>query len=231
MDCRDWLCADGFLSFYHKNHERHGDDFADSCHNTGLWMMGEYINGTMSKQEMRSILKRGMESRWDGSTGHFIRYPGSDEVLNRDQCMFLVPLLFEADLPALALHLIQWHWGIMMPHWRDYIYNEQSWLGDRAECIDALMDRWGKHETSIIKNIGRLCWNEFKGAEKNRSAWYHISKAYYGDPLRAVVVFGSRRPETHEDDYPNLPPTPSINTPPPIYQPWLSVVPKYALAL
>ena len=188
--------------------------------------MGEYIAGDIEKAEMKAILEKGMRSRWDDDSGLFVRYPGSDEMLNRDQCMFLIPLLHEVGLSDIALHLEKWHIKFKLPHWTDFWHNQDTWWGARFEVLDALADRISKTETSIVKNVGRLCWNEFKGGDHNKCAWKHLKKAY--DPIRVMEIFGSRGPNTSEDDYPSLPTTPSINTWPPIYIPWRVVVPRYA---
>lgn len=225
MDIREWLAPDGFLSFYHRNHPEHGKDFPDSAHHTGYWLMMEYILGTMSKQELRRILRAGLVSRWDEETGHFLRYPGSDEVLNRDQCMFLIPLLFEMELGLLANHLLKWHLDYKAPHWKDFWFNEDTWLGSVFEIGDAIADRVSKRHTSIVKNVARLSWNEFKGGDRNDCAWKHLHKAY--DLNRSLEIYFSRRPATQEKDYVNLPTTPSILTPPPIYIPARKVLAKY----
>lgn len=229
MNVRDWLAPDGFLSFYHKNHEEHGKTpFPDSCHHTGYWLMGEYILKRMGKPELKRILEKGMKTRWDDETGHFLRYPGSDEVLNRDQCMFLIPLLYEVDLPAIAIHLRTWHldFNMTLPHWRDFWNNEDTWLGRVFEVGDALADRIKPSLTSIIKNVARLSWNEFKGGDYNKWAWVHLKASY--DLNRALEIYYSRGPGTPKSDYDNLPTTPSINTPPPIYLPWREVLKRYA---
>jgi hypothetical protein len=190
--------------------------------------MMEYILGTISKEEMRMILKRGMESRWDEELGRFLRYPGSDEDLNRDQCMFLIPLLYEVGMDAIALHLLTWHldYGLKLPHWKDFWFNEDTFMGRMFEIGDAIADRIKPSETSLVKNYARLAWNEFKGGDHNKCAWGHLKKAY--DIDRCLEIYFSRRPETGRDDYVNLPTTPSINTPPPIYIPAKKVVARYA---
>lgn len=228
MDCREWLSEDGFLSFYHKNNPEHGKPFADSCHHTGYWLMGEYLNGTMDRVELKRILDKGMRSRWSEDLGRFLRYPGSNEDLNRDQCMFLIPLLYEVGLDAIAIHMRTWHldFGLTLPHWKDFWDCEETFWGSVFETGDAIADRIKPNLTSIVKNIARLSWNEAKGGDRNECAWKHLKKAY--DIERALEIYYSRRPDTPKENYPNLPSTPSINTPPPIYLPWRVVIKKYA---
>jgi hypothetical protein len=229
MDIRKWLAPDGFLSFYHQAHEEHGvTPFPDSCHHTGYWLMMEYILGTIDKVELKAILDKGMRSRWNEDLGRFMRYPGSEEDINRDQCMFLIPLLYEVGMDAIALHLLTWHldYGLKLPHWKDFWYNEQTWWGRRFETMDAMADRIRPRETSVVKNLARLSWNEFKGGDRNDCAWKHIKKAQ--DPNRCLEIYFSRRPATQEEDYDNLPTTPGIQTPPPIYIPGKKVMKLYA---
>jgi len=228
MDVREWLSDDGFLSFYHKDHPEHGKPFADSCHNTGLWLMGEYIAGSMDRNELRRILEKGLSSR---ITEHgFLRYPGSNEYLNRDQVMFLIPLCYEVSLFESATIMRKKHmdFNLELPHWSDLFDNEDTWLGRMFEVGDALADRVNPRVTSIIKNVARLCWGEFKGSDHNSCAWKHLKAAM--DPYRAIEIFGSRRPETWESKYDELPYPLSIESPSPIYLPWKGVVRHYVLS-
>lgn len=249
----EWQDAHGFLSFHHKDHPRYGDDFADTVHNTCLWLMQEVLNEHMQIFEVRERLEKFLALT--RTANGYVRYPGSWETLNRDQLTPLIPLMRwcgmdkEAD-KIIELHAtdISPHWkpyfhdkhfllgkaydlfeklfgNFLMPHWRDHFYQESSILGYVFECLDSVSDWFSNSESSQVKNICRLIWASARG-EKNRLACFLFRLKI--DAYRVMEIYGSRTPYTPRDMYDTLPhEEPGVLTPPPIYLGFDKLVKKY----
>lgn len=229
MDVREWLAPDGFLSFYHKDHPRYGEPFSDTTDSTAIWLLCEKMCGTMGDDEINLILEKGIGNRFDGDV--FLRYPGADTPMKRDQLDYFVPLLRLMGRDSLANHLVKKYGGTLLPHHKDHLYNEDTWLGRRADELDAWIDTFGDGSMpSLMNNIARYVYSAYMGEPRKRAV--RIFKRRW-DPHFVMVVYGARTPETEAgkkgDELVAIRKKvyaqavkygPGINTPPPIYQNW-----------
>ena len=191
-DCREWLAEDGFLSFYHKDHPKHGKEFSDTVDSTAIWLLQATLNASIGKREIREILGRGIESRWDGLS--FVRHPGADTPMKRDQLDYFVPLLRMHNKGKLADILVEEYGGYLLPHHRDHLYARNTWLGRRADELDAWVDGIGEGSMpSLMNNIARYVVHSARGCRRRRAV--SLFKERW-DPWFVMVVYGARRPET-----------------------------------
>lgn len=235
-DCREWLAEDGFLSFYHKDHPRHGDPFSDTVDSTAIWLLGQWFTNQMGTREIKAILSRGIESRWDGLT--FERYPGADTPMKRDQLDYFVPLLRLTGRNNLADALVEEYGGTLLPHHRNHLYARNTWLGRRVDELDAWVDGIGDGSMpSLMNNIARYVMASNRGVPLRRAV--KLFKERW-DPWFVMVVYGARTPETeagkkgeelvqirwkvYQDA---MTYGASMVTPPPIYLGWDKVFRRY----
>jgi len=219
-----WTEETGFLSFYHKFHQKHGEPFADCVDSTAIWLTVELLNGA-PKSTINQILYKGLKARKvDDISGRVKRYPGSNEELKRDQLDFLVPLMREVGLGKWATELVELYGGRLLPHWKDHFYNVNTFLGRMFECGDSISDWFSNSESSQMNNISRLLWASYHGHRNNLAIKLFRKKI---DPLRVVEIYGSRNPDTPQENYSKLPGMITVDSPPPIYLGWKSICKKY----
>ena len=238
---REWVSPDGYLSFYHETHHKHGAPFADTVDSTSIWLMQEYLNGKISRRSLKDLLLEGFTLRVilnpDGSYEEFLRYPGSNTPMKRDQLDFFVPLLREAGLGTFANWLVKKYGGILMPHHKDHLYDRCTWLGRMFEVGASLVDWFSNSESGQLNNLARLVWASYRNAPNHLAVSLFRRKI---DPWYAMVVYGARRPEDGAGkkgrEYRAIMDRIYVNainkgaskeSPPPIYQGWDLIFDEY----
>jgi len=241
----EWLSPDGFLSFYHQSHPDHGVKvFSDTINNTCINLMGAFLCQEINRVELKKILSDGLHTRTQNPDEMLERYPGArdrvepgyrgtgyrDKKVNKDQLTFLIPLLREVGMGKFADKLIKEYGGWMMPHQTDSFYNKSTWLGRIFQYGDAVIDGMSGNVSSQLNTLGRLAWSDYKGMGNKKATLKYRENV---DPWYALVVFGSRTPNTGSGKdkktlkiiYDNLFENvvacgANVNSPSPIYQPW-----------
>lgn len=195
MEVEQWQKPDGFLSFRHYTHPEYLNGFGDNVDTTAIWLTQCKMNQTKSDQEIRDILRKGLDARSiignHNNVIGVVRTPGDPQEIGKDQLDFLVPLLRSVDQNAWADKLVELYGDTKLPHRRDHLKGSNTFLGMLFEAADSIIDRWSNSMPSKMNNLSRLLWKSYNG-KPNRVAIRLFRKL---DPWFIMVVYCSRTPE------------------------------------